>query len=181
MKRIDEIEERFKPGSSEPMYYDSIFPFIPFWAYVIVFLIFMIVFITVGPYWIPDEWLTIFPIIFASFFITYLAGDIIYFYISSPFEKARGEILHHEIVSEGRRRGFARILIYEDGIEIRRAFSRTFIPYVRMEQVELSNSSSVILIKTHLPKVDRIICLSNKNLFYKIEGMRLMLLNKDED
>ena len=90
-------------------------------------------------------------------------GPVVFNYLPSPFQKQR-RVLETaagggSIFMMNGSWPFFRLLVYEDGIEIRFFLHAWFIPYVRLESVSLERVfvSRALLIRSDLPKVpDRI-------------------------
>jgi hypothetical protein len=86
-------------------------------------------------------------------------GPIIYNILPSPFEKNKQSIASYTgggtVLLFGGSWPFFRLIVYEDGLEVRVMFHRFFIPYEHMEDIpeKVGFFSRGILIKSNLPGV----------------------------
>jgi len=145
-------EELIKPRQS---YKHSPFPFGVTVTFTILFLplflIIMLTFVYAGPEYAP---LAFIPLII----ITFIA-PILYNYLSSPFQKERKVINSFtgggSISLFNASPPFFRLLLYEDGLEIRVMFQCYFIPYDKLDDLDqkIGFFSSGFLIKSDLPEV----------------------------
>jgi hypothetical protein len=102
-------------------------------------------------------------VIFVAGFVLIFFGPVVYNRLPSPFENNRKVITSR---TGGGSAGLLygswplfRLIIYEDGLEVRAMFHRFFIPYDQMEDVpqKVGFFSRGILIKSDLPDVPSII------------------------
>jgi len=97
-------------------------------------------------------------IIFPAFLFIFL-GDVIYNFVRSPFERDRRLVASHtgggSIFLVHGSWPFFRLMLYDDGLEVRFMFHRFFIPYDRMDDVpeKVGFFNRGILIKSVLPGV----------------------------
>jgi len=75
-------------------------------------------------------------------FLLFLAGPLIYNRRKSRFEKEKILIEKFDGIGEiqGLRGAFYRVIIYEDGIEIRAFYHRYFIPYERIMKISMEDA-----------------------------------------
>lgn len=119
------------------------------------------------------------PGVFLPVLLLLVFGPILFNYLPSPFQKQRrpldaatggGSIL----LLNGSWPYF-RLLIYEDGLEVRFFFHAWFIPYARLESATLQRVffSTALLIRSDLPKVPnriRFFSFRKKDLLARIEA-----------
>ncbi len=99
-------------------------------------------------------------------FLALLAGPALYNKRKSRFEKDREVLEEYNGAGtiQGLRGVFFRLLIYEDGIEIRAFYHRYFIPYNRIQKLSIreNNFSTVLNFPTGIDKIpDRIVSSSS--------------------
>lgn len=121
------------------------------------------------------------PVLLLPVFLLLFVGPILFNYRPSPFQKQRRVL---DVATGGGSifmlNGswpFFRLLIYDDGLEVRFFLHAWFIPYARLESITLQRAflSRALLIRSDLPRVPNRIRFSSsrqKELLARIEDCR---------
>lgn len=151
-----EVSETKSLSSGEVQTYkDALFPFGIGGTFVLLVGGLLITVFTVGKY-LGESMM---PVIFLAGFAIAFLGPMIYNILPSPFEKNRQFIASYtgggSVFLFGGTWPFFRLIVYEDGLEVRVMFHRFFIPYEHMEDIpeKVGFFSRGILIKSDLPGV----------------------------
>ena len=97
--------------------------------------------------------------LFMPMFLFIFFGPVVYNYIPSSFQKERSVVASYtgggSILSLGGSWPFFRLMVYDDGVEVRTMFHRYFIPYNKMADIsdKIGFFSRGLLIKSDLPGV----------------------------
>jgi len=136
-------------------YKDALFPFGIGGTFVLLVGGLLITVFTVGKY-LGESMMSV---IFLAGFAFAFFGPMIYNRLPSPFEKNRQFIASYtgggSVLLFHGTWPFFRLIVYEDGLEVRVMFHRFFIPYEHMEDIpeKVGFFSRGILIKSNLPGV----------------------------
>jgi hypothetical protein len=101
----------------------------------------------------------VFPYLFMPIFVLIFFGPVVYNYIPSRFQKERSVVASYtgggSILLFHGSWPFFRLMVYEDGIEVRVELHRFFIPYNKMADLpnKIGFFSRGVLIKSDLPGV----------------------------
>jgi hypothetical protein len=101
----------------------------------------------------------VFPHLFMPTFVLIFFGPVVYNYIPSRFQRERNVVASYtgggSILLFHGSWPFFRLMVYEDGIEVRVEFNRFFIPYNKMGDLpsKIGFFSRGVLIKSDLPGV----------------------------
>jgi hypothetical protein len=119
--------------TNEMIYKDSFFPFGVFGTFAILFAVAMLILFVAERYVDPE----LMSVIFTVFFLFIFLGPTAYNYIASPFQNDRDLMASFtgggSIYFFSGSWPFFRLLIYNDGLEVRVMFHRFFIPYDKMD------------------------------------------------
>jgi hypothetical protein len=147
--------ENFTSRMNETTYHDSPFPFgLPITFILVLGGTFIAVFIT-----LKIVGLEVIGAVMIPIFLFFFIGPTVYNHIQSPFQKDRRVISSHtgggSINLFNGTWPFFRLLLYEDGLEVRIMFHRYFIPYNMMDDPpeKAGFLSRGLLIKSDLPGV----------------------------
>ena len=144
--------ERIAP---QVRYKEALLPFGPIGTFALLLAVPMLIILIGQKYYGPE----FMPFFFGPFFLFIFLGPVLYNNIPSSFQKER------KIVASFTGGGsiflfhgswpFFRLIVYEDGLEIRFMFHRFFIPYDKMEDIpdKVGFFNRGILIKSDLPDV----------------------------
>ncbi len=158
IKVFDRGQSRDNSGAGEK-YIDALFPLSVFGTFALFLAVLLIAFFaTVGSGY-PEQTAFLFmPTFFFIFF-----APIAYNYFPSPFQKHKHLIASFtgggSVLFFGGTWPFFRLLIYNDGLEVRVMFHRFFIPYDQLDEISQNFGffSRGLLIKTTLPGVPAVI------------------------
>jgi hypothetical protein len=101
----------------------------------------------------------VFPYLFMLTFVLIFVGPIVYNYIPSRFQRERSVVASYtgggSILLFHGSWPFFKLIVYEDGVEVRVEFHRFFIPYDKMGDLpnKIGFFSRGVLIKSDLPGV----------------------------
>ncbi len=149
------IETKSPMPGQERKYKDALFPFGVGGTFVLLLGSLMLTVFAVEKF--ADRWMA--SIIFMIGFAVIFFGPMIYNGLSSPFERGREIIASYTGGGSASLMGgtwpFFKLIVYEDGLEVRVMFHRFFIPYESMEDIpeKVGFFSRGILIKSDLPGV----------------------------
>jgi len=151
------VAEEIGRESSAPQvkYKDALLPFGIFGTFALeIGILLLLIFILeryFGPGVIPYVFMSMFPLIFL--------GPLVYNYIPSRFQKERKVVASYtgggSILLFHGSWPFFRLVVYEDGVEVRVEFHRFFIPYNKMADLpnKIGFFSRGVLIRSDLPGV----------------------------
>jgi hypothetical protein len=139
----------------EIKYKDALFPFGILGTFASLIGIFLLIIFLVQKYFGPGAMVYVFLPGFLFIFL----GPMLYNYVPSPFQKERGLVASctgsGSIFLFSGTWPFFRLLVYDDGVEVRAMFHRYFIPYDKMGDIpdKIGFFSRGLLIKSDLPGV----------------------------
>ncbi len=146
----------FNPEPGPIMKYsDALLPFGIFGTFLFVIGVFFVLMFAMYMYFDPMR-MAIFAV---TLFLFLFLSMIFYNFTSSPFQKVRTPVVAFtggvSIFFFNAGWPFCRLLVYEDGVEIRCMFHRFFLPYDKMEDIpkKLGPINRGILFRTSLPGV----------------------------
>ena len=153
-RAIDE-EIRGEPPEPQTPYKDALFPFGIVGTFALLIAVPLLVFFTIQRYAGPEALSYLFMPVFLFIFF----GPVAYNYVPSPFQRERSLVASYtgggSIFLFNGSWPFFRLMLYDDGVEVRSMFHRYFIPHDKMADLpdKLGFFSRGILIKSDLPGV----------------------------
>ncbi len=166
-------------GSPHQVYKDALLPFGVIGTFALMLAAAMgILFLAMKA--VPPQ---VMPLVFFPVFLTLFFGPALYNRMQSPFELQAGRKLIESCTGGGSiflfngSWPFFRLLVYQDGIELRVMLHRFFIPYDKLQDVPESGGffSRGLLLRSDLPGVPsgiRFTCSRNKEVWYLISTNR---------